>query len=800
MYTAALFASAASAPPSGCMPPHDKEAWCNAALPASARAALLVEQLTVAELVASMQGDPPAIARLGVPAYHYGYEALHGMISDCPFADRCFTSFPCSSASAAAFNRTLWHATGSAQIDEIRGMYNAQAPLAPGGANPVLGMHVRGPQLNPQRDPRWGRNDNSPGEDAFLEGQYGAMMVLGGQGADAAGVYPGEHGERRKAICEMKHFDAYSVEDGRNGASNDYNISLRDLVDYYFVPLRACVEQADVGAFMCSYNAINGTATCADAWLNVDVARGAWNFSGVIESDCGAISGIQAHGGAASQEGAAVAAVGATVDVECDSAYRNNLENATAKGEVKRAQLEAAAARMFAGRFQYGQFDPRRGAALPPAPWDALGADAVFSEANQQLALEGAQQSIVLLRNPPGAGGAAQLPLKRGQKIAVIGPNGNVQDVWQGQYHGGNCPGAKPPAPYNPTYDYDCLPSALSEITKANAGGSTTYHGGCSLSPSASDGSGHAEGQPCERLVGMAGVLAAARAADVVLLFLGLDIKMTNKEGQDRPHNRTGYALPGQQQELARQIAALRKPTVVVELSGEATGMDFIAAQSGWPLLVPGYSGRFGPVALAQALFGEISPTGRLAYTIYPEVWAENTEMTDMALTAGDGRTYKWYAGAQPAPFLFGEGMTYTTFNTTVAATSSSSSSSSFSSSSFAVTVTNTGSFAAAQTVMLFARTVAAPGAPAPLPNRQLFDFGVTPTLAPGAVASLVFHVGREAVALVDWAGSRKAYAGSYAIEFFTGARAPVATMDLTVDETVTLSTLPPPRANVKRA
>ena len=148
-------------------------------------------------------------------------------------------------------------------------------------------------------------------------------MVLGGQGADVSGHY--RYGEKRKAICEMKHFDAYSVEDGRDGITDTFDISLRDLVDYYFVPLKSCIDIADVGAFMCSYNAINGTATCGDHWLLVDVVRNTWNFTGVIESDCGAVSGIQSHGNAKSQVGAAVAAVKATMDVECDSAYHNNL-------------------------------------------------------------------------------------------------------------------------------------------------------------------------------------------------------------------------------------------------------------------------------------------------------------------------------------------------------------------------------------------------------------------------------------------------------------------------------------------
>ena len=215
-------------------------------------------------------------------------------------------------------------------------------------------------------------------------------------------------------------------------------------------------------------------------------------------------------------------------------------------------------------------------------PWESIGLDAIFSEKNQAISLEGAQQSAVLLRNPPAAvAGAAHLPLQKGLKLAVIGPNGDVADVFHGQYHGGSCPTDSGTAkkPYSQTYYYDCLPTAFSALAKANTGGNTTFHSGCALSPSANDGSGHPEGQPCERLVDMDATLAAARAADVVVLVLGLDIKMTNKEGQDRAHDWTGYALPGMQQELARQVASTSKPTVVITLSGMAVGMDYIAAQ-----------------------------------------------------------------------------------------------------------------------------------------------------------------------------------------------------------------------------
>lgn len=167
-----------------------------------------------------------------------------------------------------------------------------------------------------------------------------------------------------------------------------------------------------------------------------------------------------------------------------------------------------------------------------------------------------------------------------------------------------------------------------------------------------------------------------------------------------------------------------------------AVGMDFIAKQETWPLLIVGYGGRFGPVALAQILFGEISPTGRLPYTIYPEVWANNTAMTDMSLpssSSSDGRTYKWYRGKVPAPFKFGEGVTYTTFSLSVSSeTGDSDNRTDGTTTSFTATVVNTGKVAAQQTIMLFAKPVSVPDAPAgPLPVRQLFNFARTPTLAP---------------------------------------------------------------------
>lgn len=414
----------------------------------------------------------------------------------------------------------------------------------------------------------------------------------------------------------------------------------------------------------------------------------------------------------------------------------------------------------------------------------------------------------MLLTNPDGAG-AAKLPLKRGLNLAIIGPNGNVSDVYQGQYHGASCPDD----PHN-HYNYDCLPTAYSAIRKANVGGSTTVVVGCSEDK-------HREQtgpQSCTSLVDLDKVHAAAAAADVVILALGLDIKVTNSEGIDRSHDETGYALPGQQLQLVQNVAALNKPTVVILLGGMAVGIDWLVPhlKSKWPLLVPGYGGIFAPVAIAESVFGDYSPSGKLPYTVYPNKWASNTPMEDMSLTAGDGRTYKWYGyqnKALRAHFEFGDGISYTTFSITGSSSSSSSNSSTsllnrnsrnndrpgtLSLGTYKITVTNTGDVAASEAVLAFVRPINVPGAPLPLPLKQIVDFGRTPVLAVGGGAAvLTFAVSEEDVSMVDWRGVRAAHAGKYEVLFSTGGSnsvgATVLRYNVTVASTVVIDTLPAP-------
>jgi len=297
-------------------------------------------------------------------------------------------------------------------------------------------------------------------------------------------------------------------------------------------------------------------------------------------------------------------------------------------------------------------------------------------------------------------------------------------------------------------------------------------------------------------------------AADVVVLVLGLSQFITNGEGVDRAYGADGYALPGKQLELVQLVARLNKPTVVVLLSGMAVGIDFIARQTRWPLLIPGYGGPYGAVAIAQALFGRTSPSGKLSYTIYPEEWAAATPMADMSLTAGAGRTYRWYgysnATAAPPAFAFGAGLSYSSFTVAVSASHGAVPAvpaavprSSSVLGTFTVTTTNTGSrFAASDATLVFVlpnQTNISAAAPTPLPRRQLVNFIRTPELAPGGSYSETVYVRLKDVAMANFAGATVAYKGCYGILFSNGAGAETThTVTVAVDSPLDQLPLPP--------
>ena len=532
------------------------------------------------------------------------------------------------------------------------------------------------------------------------------------------------------------------------------------------------------------------------------MARDHWGWTdGVVESDCGAVEGIASHrhgGWASATVETAAAALNASVSVDCNApshnAYTKRLREALVAGQVRRSQLERAVARVYKGRIQLGEFSPNLTA------YDYLPNDTVSSPSHQRLSLDSALQSIVLLRNGPTSG-PARLPLPEGKRIAVVGPNGNSSSVFLGQYHGMLCPEPSGDA-HSKIKNVACVPTLVQALSERNSG-NVTFVSGCSVdSNSGAESRDHTMGpQTCSQLVDLDRVNRTVAAADIIVLALGLADFITNGEGMDRPHTQAGYSLPGKQANLVQIVSAFDKPTVVVLFAGSAVGIDFIADQAHWPLLVPGFGGPHGAAAIAAVVFGDVSPSGRLPYSVYREAWAARTRMDDMSLTAGDGRTYKWlgYADANTtAAFAFGSGLGYSRFDVTVQTSTSASDASPVACTtiqSFVLHITNVGSVISAHTTLVYVApnwSNISAAAPHPRPRRWLVNFVRTPELRPAASHSETVHVCLRDVAMSNFAGETVAYGGTYLVLFDNGAGA-VVTRPVVVETDTVMDQLPLP-------
>ncbi|MEK7473992.1 MAG: glycoside hydrolase family 3 C-terminal domain-containing protein [Candidatus Coatesbacteria bacterium] len=374
-------ASAAGAPTEA--PP----AWRDSTAPWSARVNDLVGRMTLREKFTQLGTNAPAIPRLGVPAYAWGNECLHGVVA------KGATSFPQPLALAAAWDPDLVRRIASAIGDEARILHRDGA----------VGLTFFSPVVNMARDPRWGRVQETYGEDPLLTARLAVAYVKGLQGDDSRYL---------KAAATAKHYAANNEEWRRNFGSADVDeYSLRE---YYLPQFRACVREGGAAAVMCAYNAINGVPCCANKKLLTRILREEWGFTGYVVADCGAVADIYAnHRYATTLEGAAAAALHAGCDLDCHWVYQQALPVALARGLIVRADVDRALRRLFAVRFRLGEFDPPE-----RDPWAALPREALNGPAHRELAREAAAASIVLLRNQGGL-----LPLSRTlTSLAVIGP------------------------------------------------------------------------------------------------------------------------------------------------------------------------------------------------------------------------------------------------------------------------------------------------------------------------------------------------------------------------------------------
>lgn len=591
--------------------------FCRASLPIQIRARDLIGRLTLQEKIRLLVNNAIEVPRLGIKGYEWWSEALHGVSNVGPgvkfgglFARA--TSFPQVITTTAALNTTLWREIGQVVSDEARGMYN-------GG---MAGLTYWSPNVNIFRDPRWGRGQETPGEDPVIAANYAKFYVWGLQG---------NVGERLKVAACCKHYTAYDL-DNWNGVDRfHFNaiVSRQDLEDTYNVPFKACVTEGKVASVMCSYNQVNGKPTCADPYLLRTTIRGDWGLNGYIVSDCDSVGVLfDTQHYTATPEDAAAISIKSGLDLDCGPFLALHTEGAIRQRKLSVADVDNALFNTIKVQMRLGMFDGEPSA----QPYGNLGPPNVCPPDHNQLALEAARQGIVLLHNP-----AHGLPLStiRHRTVAVIGPNSDVTETMIGNYAGIAC-------------GYTTPVQGIARYVR------TIHQPGCANVACASN-----------QQFGAA--VAAAQQADATVLVMGLD-QSIEAEFRDR----VNLLLPGRQQELVTRVAmASRGPTVLVLMSGGPIDVTFAKNNPRIAAIVwAGYPGQAGGTAIADILFAQTNPGGKLPNTWYPQDYLAKVPMTNMNMRANPargypGRTYRFYKG--PVVFPFGHGLSYTTFRHTLA-------------------------------------------------------------------------------------------------------------------------------------
>ncbi|MBA0864455.1 hypothetical protein Goshw_003054 [Gossypium schwendimanii] len=578
--------------------------FCKTTLPINRRVEDLVSRLTLDEKISQLVNTAAAIPRLGIPGYEWWSEALHGV------------AFVANISQGIRFNGTIRSATSFPQAIgiEARGVYNA---------GQARGMTFWTPNINIFRDPRWGRGQETPGEDPLVTGKYAVSFVRGIQGDSFEG---GKLGESLQVSACCKHFTAYDLDNwkGINRFVFDANVTLQDLADTYQPPFQSCIEKGKASGVMCAYNRINGVPNCADYNLLSKTARGQWGFNGYITSDCDAVSIIYDEQGYVKEPEDAVADVlTAGMDLDCGEYLKNYTGSAIEKKKVAVSDIDRALHNLFSIRMRLGLFNGN------PAkqPFGNIGSDQVCSQEHLNLALEAARKGIVLLKNDNRL-----LPLAKTEitSLAVIGPNANSSETLVGNYAGPPC---------NPVTPLQGLQSYVKNIN---------YHPGCSTVNCSSDLTDEA--------------MKIVKGTDQVVLVMGLD------QTQEREaHDRVDLVLPGHQQKLVTRIAsAANKPVILVLLCGGPVDITFAKNdQNIGSIIWAGYPGEAGGRALAEIIFGDHNPGGRLPITWYPQNLTK-IPMTDMRMrpepsSGYPGRTYRFYQGLKV--FEFGYGLSYTNYS-----------------------------------------------------------------------------------------------------------------------------------------
>jgi len=731
-------------------------------LPAEQRADDLLGRLTLEEKVSLMMNGSPAIKRLGIPQFEWWSEALHG-IGRNGFA----TVFPITTAMAASWNDALVYRCFAAASDEARAKNNEAKRR--GEIGRYQGLSFWTPNINIFRDPRWGRGQETYGEDPWLTSRMGVAVVRGLQGVNYDGTpLPDGNGYLNLLAC-AKHFAVHSGPEWNRHEFNIERLPERDLWETYLPAFKALVQEADVREVMCAYQRIDGDPCCGNNRYEQHILRDQWGFNGIITSDCGAINDFYVpgrHGVSTDAAAASAKGVLSGTDVECGSSYEH-LPEAVQRGEIKEADIDRSLRRLLIERMRVGDFDPDE-----LVPWTKIGKEVVASPEHKQLALDIARQSIVLLKNDGLLPLSSEEILSRNSSLIIMGPNANDSTMLWGNYTGYPTQTTTilqgirkyiPDAPYirgcgftrneihesrfdmmrtpdgqpgmQATYwnntEWQGIPAATTVMTEPinqSNGGATVFAPGVNLenfsaryegifTPTRDEVLTLREGSDDKiriyvndelvieqwksrhridykekemtfkagesyriridyvQLEDMAAMqfdlfqrtiptkeelLSQIGTADTIIFVGGISPQLEGEEMKvDEPGfkggDRTSIELPQVQRDLLRILHEAGKKIIFINCSGGAMALA-PEVETCDAMIQAWYGGEQAGQAVAEVLFGDYNPSGKLPLTFY----RSTNDLPDFLDYRMTNRTYRYFKGK--ALFPFGYGLSYTTF------------------------------------------------------------------------------------------------------------------------------------------
>lgn len=566
--------------------------------PVEARVKDLIGRMTLEEKAQFLNHVAPEIDRFHIKSDRWN-QCLHGVVWTNPT-----TMFPTSIASAATFDPKLVHEAATAISDEARAIYNGWH-IDPNAAGEHKGLIYRAPVINISRNPYWGRINECYGEDPFLTGRIGVAYVTGLQGDDPKYL---------KLVSTLKHYAVNNVEQNRQAMSA--TVSERMLHEYWLPHFKDCIVEGKAQSIMASYNAINGVPNNMNKLMLTDILKNMWGFKGFVVSDLGGVkSMVEGH---EKKQMSYEEAVAKSINAGCDFSdveFMKYIPAAVKQGLLTEAKLDESLARVMRDRFLLGDFDPQE-----MVPYSKIPTSVIGSKEHITLALIEAQKSIVLLTNKNHL-----LPLSKQIKtLAVIGPHANMFTA--GGYSG------KPIEAITPLQGLKSRLGSSVDIQYARGG---------FITPIKDQNVADELNQAVE----------LAKKSDVVILYVGTTTRV-EEEGRDR----TSLAFPGNQEELIKKVVAANPKTVVVEMSSGPLVAP--AVKEITPALVQAWwGGEQSGNAIADVLFGNVNPGGRLPYTVYA---SEEQVPPQTEYDVTKGFTYM-YVNGKPL-FPFGHGLSYTDF------------------------------------------------------------------------------------------------------------------------------------------